>query len=53
MTRADRITRIRIELDDTDPVIWRLVEVPLATSLKGNRRALGKAAYAKRRSSSR
>jgi hypothetical protein len=35
MTLADRITRIRIELDDTDPVIWRLVEVTLATSLKG------------------
>ncbi|MFP4539180.1 MAG: plasmid pRiA4b ORF-3 family protein [Dichotomicrobium sp.] len=35
MTRADRITRIRIELDDTYPAIWRRVEVPLTTSLKG------------------
>jgi hypothetical protein len=35
MTQADRITRIRIELNDTDPAIWRRVEVPLTTSLKG------------------
>jgi hypothetical protein len=34
MTLADRITRIRIELDDTDPAIWRRVEVPLTTSRK-------------------
>jgi hypothetical protein len=35
MTLADRIARIRIELNDIDSTIWRTVEVPLATSLKG------------------
>ncbi len=35
MKHADRIARIRIQLDDTDPVIWRQVEAPLTTSLKG------------------
>ena len=31
----DRIARIRIELKDIDPTIWRRVEVPLTTSLRG------------------
>jgi hypothetical protein len=35
MTFVDRIARIRIELDGIDPAIWRRVEVPLTTSLKG------------------
>lgn len=35
MTFVDRIARIRIELDDIDPPIWRRIEVPLTTSLKG------------------
>jgi hypothetical protein len=35
MTNIDRIARIRIELDDLDPLIWRSVEVPLTMSLKG------------------
>jgi hypothetical protein len=35
MTMADRIARIRIELNGIDPTIWRRVEVPLTTSLKG------------------
>lgn len=35
MTFVDRIARIRIELDGTDPSIWRRIEVPLTTSLKG------------------
>ncbi len=35
MTIADRIARIRIELKDIAPTIWRRVEVPLTTSLKG------------------
>lgn len=35
MTLVDRIARIRIELKDIDPAIWRQVEVPLTTSLKG------------------
>ncbi len=35
MTRLDRIARIRIELDDSDPAVWRRVELPLATSLEG------------------
>src|SRR5262249_28314710 len=35
MTAVDRIAHIRIELKDIDPTIWRRVEVPLTTSLKG------------------
>src|SRR4029450_5828657 len=35
MRVVDRITRIRIELNGIDPTIWRRVEVPLTTSLKG------------------
>lgn len=35
MIFVDRIARIRIELDGIDPSIWRRIEVPLTTSLKG------------------
>ena len=35
MRVVDRIARIRIELNGIDPTIWRRVEVPLTTSLKG------------------
>jgi hypothetical protein len=35
MTFVDRIARIRIELQDLDPVVWRLVDVSLTTSLRG------------------
>src|SRR5438445_1955844 len=35
MILVDRIACIRIELRDINPVIWRRVEVPLTTSLKG------------------
>lgn len=35
MTHVDRIARIRIELDDLEPAIWRRVEVPLTASLNG------------------
>jgi hypothetical protein len=35
MTVADRIARIRIQLKDIAPAIWRRVEVSLTTSLKG------------------
>ncbi|MET7243001.1 plasmid pRiA4b ORF-3 family protein [Methylobacterium sp. EM32] len=31
----DNIARLRIELDDTTPVVWRIVEVPLTISLSG------------------
>jgi hypothetical protein len=31
----DRIARIRIELDHLQPVIWRTVEVPLTTNVRG------------------
>src|SRR5690606_1215220 len=34
MSQADRIARIRIQLDDWQPAIWRRVEVPLAATLK-------------------
>jgi hypothetical protein len=34
MTAVNRTARIRIELKDIDPTIWRTVEVPLTTSLK-------------------
>lgn len=35
MTFVHRIVRIRIELEDIDPAVWRCVEVPLTTSLRG------------------
>lgn len=35
MSQVDRIARLHIVLDDTEPAIWRAVEVPLAISLKG------------------
>jgi hypothetical protein len=35
MSYVDRIARLRIVLDDTEPVVWRSVEVPLTISLKG------------------
>jgi len=35
MSYVDRIARLRITLNDTEPPIWRTVEVPLTSSLKG------------------
>ena len=35
MSDRDRIARLKIELDDWQPAIWRRVEVPLTTTLKG------------------
>ncbi len=35
MTFVDRIARVRIELERIDPAIWRRVDVPLTTSLRG------------------
>lgn len=35
MSHVDLIARLRITLDDIEPVIWRTVEVPLTMSLKG------------------
>ncbi|WP_336491557.1 plasmid pRiA4b ORF-3 family protein [Methylobacterium nigriterrae] len=35
MSYVDRIARLRIVLDDTEPAVWRTVEVPLTISLKG------------------
>ena len=35
MTYVDRIARIRIELEGIAPAIWRRVDVPLTTSLRG------------------
>ncbi|WP_272870968.1 IS1096 element passenger TnpR family protein [Agrobacterium tumefaciens] len=35
MISHERIARIHIKLDDIKPVIWRRVEVPITTSLKG------------------
>ena len=35
MTFVDRIARIHIELEGINPAIWRRVEVPLTTSLRG------------------
>jgi Plasmid pRiA4b ORF-3-like protein len=35
MILVDHIARMRIELNDIDPAIWRRVEVPLTASLKG------------------
>jgi len=34
MSNADRIARIKIQLDDWQPAIWRRVEVPMKASLK-------------------
>lgn len=34
MSHSDRIARLKIRLDDWEPVIWRRVEVPLTASLK-------------------
>lgn len=34
MSYVDRIARLRIVLDDTEPPVWRVVEVPLTVSLK-------------------
>lgn len=35
MTAVERIARVRISLQEIQPVIWRLVEMPQAASLKG------------------
>lgn len=35
MSYVDRIARLRIELNDIKPAIWRTVEVPLTMSLTG------------------
>ena len=35
MTASDRIARLRIQIDGIEPAIWRQIEVPLTTSLKG------------------
>lgn len=35
MPNTDRIARLRIELDGIDPKVWRVVEVPLTTTLTG------------------
>ena len=35
MTATQRIAHLRIELDESEPTIWRRVEVPLSLSLKG------------------
>lgn len=34
MSHADQIARIRIQLDDWQPSVWRRVEVPLTATLK-------------------
>ncbi|GJE03657.1 plasmid pRiA4b ORF-3 family protein [Methylobacterium isbiliense] len=34
MSHVDRIARLKIELDDWQPAIWRRVEVPLTASLR-------------------
>lgn len=35
MTSNERIARLLVKLDHIEPAIWRRVEVPIATSLKG------------------
>jgi hypothetical protein len=35
MSGSDRIARMHVQLNDTEPTIWRRIEVPLTTSLKG------------------
>ena len=35
MTAVERIARVRISLQEIQPVIWRLIEMPQAASLKG------------------
>jgi hypothetical protein len=40
MSYVDRIARLRITLNDTEPPIWRTVEVPLMSSLKGLHEAI-------------
>jgi len=40
MSYIDRIARLRIVLDDTDPAVWRVVEVPLTVSLKALHEAI-------------
>ena len=35
MTSSERIARLHIRLDHIEPTIWRRVEVPITTSLKG------------------
>lgn len=34
MSHVDRIARLKVELDDWQPAIWRRVEVPLTASLR-------------------
>ncbi len=34
MSDLDRIARLRIALHDTEPTVWRVVEVPLTTTLR-------------------
>lgn len=34
MTRQDQIARLRISLDESEPEIWRRVEVPMGATLK-------------------
>jgi len=34
MSHVDRIARVKIQLDDWQPAIWRRVEVPLTATLK-------------------
>ncbi len=34
MSHVDRVARLKIQLDDWQPVIWRRVEVPLTASLQ-------------------
>ena len=61
---TETIARLRITLSDTNPEIWRVIDVPVEASLKmvhgiiqaamgwvaaiANRRAAGQAAYATR-----
>ena len=34
-SHVDQIARIKVSLDQTKPVVWRRVEIPLTTNLKG------------------